>query len=401
MRYGVYAVSVFLLLPLAVAGTGCAPSEQPNVDRAQQQWDDTARRCRGELLLVKTPPDDHAPQSAAADRTGDAVPSSTIADARRYTVAVRASVRPELPQLASLPSSPRLVVQASGLQPGLRQGTGVIIDDRDGRGWILTNEHVVGGCARVEIRLADGGWVIAAVAGVDPGSDLAILRIDRKPPAAARFGDAAAVRIGEPVAAIGYPAGRSADDGTLALTGSINALGRSLQGALDPTQEHFYGNLLESTIPIPPGCSGGPLLDAAGCVIGINTAVALDARTGRSFGYAIPISARVRAIVDRLCRAEPVEHGYIGLLVRAERAGRPLVVEQVVANGPASRAGIRRGDVITHVGGSAVGAAGEFAERIRAACPGEPIEITVLRDNSAHAATLTPTTRPPRAQRRG
>lgn len=273
-------------------------------------------------------------------------------------------------------------------------GTGIVID---AGGLILTNHHVVGDDNELLVRLPEGAWVSASVVGTDPQSDLAVIRTARPAKSIAELGDAADLRPGQPLAALGYPEGNV--HRAVTLTGRLSRRSRSLQGALDPAQRRFYGNLIESTIPIPPGCSGGPLLDGEGRVVGINTAVAVDPQTGRKLGYAIPMSARIRSIIARLGRGETIGHGYVGLLVRAEsvaRAGeaRGARVERTITGSPAHQAGIQAGDIIIRVDGRPIRNGGELAEAIRGAADGRPIELHLLRNGRPAALTVTPSARP-------
>ena len=368
LRSGYWAL---LLLLFSAAGCGLPPRQQP--DSAQQRWEETARRCRGELLLVKARGDG----SSAAS-----VPPGVIEKARAFTVAVRARTSS---LHADATSTALTANHASGpLGMGVTSGTGVILDER---GSILTNEHVIDGAGRIDVCIAGQGWRTAGVVGTDPQTGLAVIRIGAKPSMYACLGDADALRIGHAVVALGYPAGTPSEN-PAAFTGHISSPQRSLQGALDPTQNRFYAGLVESTASIPPGCSGGPLLDGDGRVIGINTAAATDARTGRQLGYAIPLSGHTRSIIDQLVHGRSVEHGYLGLLVRASGDGGSAddagpspgaIVERVIPGSPADLAGIRPNDVVTRVGENVIKSAGQLAEAVRATPVGAGLEIQVQR----------------------
>lgn len=362
MRLGGLA-TLFLFLSLA----GCGPSFGSRIDPAQQKWDETAGRCRGELLLVRAP---HAPNATGVT----AVPGDVIEKARRFTVAVRAQAGGAPADETSATLTANHGAEASG--GGISDGTGIVLDER---GDILTNEHVIAGARRIDVYITGQGWCPAAIVGVDVQSDLAVIRVDARPQACSRLGGAGAVAAGRPVAALGYPSGSPRDVPT-AFTGHVMSHRRSLQGDLDPAQNHFYAGLVESTASIPPGCSGGPLLDADGRVIAINTAAATDPATGRRFGYAIPMSDYTRNVVERLSRGQRVEHGYLGLLVRAQADTTVgVIVDRVIANGPADRAGIRPGDAVTQAGGTPVSSANLFAELVRGAPVGTTLDVQLRR----------------------
>ncbi len=281
-----------------------------------------------------------------------------------------------------------------------------MIIDPEGR--ILTNEHVIRGTDNIEVDLPGIGWVPARVVGVDPQSDLAVIGVDRPVSVSCRFGDRPKIAVGLPVAAIGARLSASNEGETAGLVGRLSRLDCCLQGVLDPAQERFYGNMLESTVSLPPGYSGGPLIDACGRVIGVSTAAATDRHTEDRLGYAIPMSSYNRSIIARLARGESVEHGYLGVFVRtpvdgSSRAATPtnagIVVERVVAGSPAARAGLRPGDIIAGVGGTPVRSASHLAERVRRAPVGSPSSIHVDRGGRHLTLEAIPAARATRQSR--
>ncbi len=380
LRRGVCAT--ILWLPGLFAG--CAASAHPGMDSAQQRWEETARRCRGELLLVRNDgsllpapalpsADDDGPDDAAHLRLRAAADA-----ARRFTVAVRARAP-----------------QPAGPADAFAQGTGTVIDSQ---GHILTSAHVVGAADLAEVYIAGEGWAPARVVGRDAWSDLAVLAADRLPPDHARLTDAGAVRRGEMVAAVGYPAGSRLAEPARVFLGRLRTHRRCLQGALDPEQKHFYAALLEATVPPAPGCSGGPLIDSDGRVIGICTAAATDDAANERLGYAIPISDRTRVLIDRLVLGCAVEHGYLGMLVRAagatgqgETVAGPagVVVERVLANEAADRAGLRPGDIITHLGNDAIQDGAQLVQLVRMNPVGARIDMRIIRGNQPVSVAVT------------
>ena len=401
-RWGMLAAALLLGW-----SAGCGPATMRHVDPARQRGDETEGRSRGELILVRSEPGGQPLDLSAPSEACLAHPEvlpETIELARRYTVAIRApqsAVRSSRTVSASLSAW-----TTDAASQSWSRGTGMIID-REGH--ILTNEHVIRGTDNIEVDLPGVGWVPARVVGVDPQSDLAVIGVDRPVSVTCRFGDRADIAVGLPVAAIGARLSASSEGETAGLVGRLSRLDCCLQGVLDPAQERFYGNMLESTVALPPGYSGGPLVDACGRVIGVNTAAATDRRSEDRLGYSIPLSSYNRSIITRLARGERVEHGYLGVYVRTPVDGSFLgaatsdaspVVERVVAGSPAARAGLRPGDVIAGVGGAPLRSASHLAERIRRAPVGSLISIHVDRGGRRLTLEATPTARATRPSRR-
>lgn len=379
---------------------GCAQPANRCNDPVQQRWQETGKRFRGELLLVNG-----GTARGGLDLSGEfdlrdvptAVPEGTIERACQFTVAIRARRR----ATASL-ASPFLSASnhmTSAPNQAFVRGSGMIIDRR---GLVLTNEHVIGRARLVEAYISGLGWLPARVVGADPQSDLAVIAVDRFVPAVCQFGDGLDTVMGQPVAAVGSAPPNADDAERAVLIGRLTGRQRRLQGALDPAQGRFYASLVESTIPLPKGYSGGPLIDSDGRVIGINTAAATDPDTGARFGYAIPMSAHIRSIVARLVLGERIEHGFLGLLVRVSRVGSGdtamapetgVHVERVLDGSPAARAGIRVGDVITRIDNIPVTGAPQLAERVRSGSPGSPISIQIDRAGQQLTLAATPTAR--------
>lgn len=260
-------------------------------------------------------------------------------------------------------------------------GSGFIIG---ADGYVLTNNHVVTGADEIFVELFGSGETFpAAVVGQDPGTDLALLKIDpagRELPVV-RFADSDALRVGDWAVAIGNPLGELASSLTV---GVISAKGRSdlvIQGA-----NLLYQDFLQTDAAINFGNSGGPLLDIHGRVIGVNTAINA---AGQNIGFTIPSNLAVR--VARQLRDEGrVVRGYLGVLMQnltPELAeGRDLdidsgvLVEEVRADTPAEAAGILRGDVIVSVGGEAIHDSDDLRFTIADSPVGEAVEVVVHRE---------------------
>jgi serine protease Do len=243
-------------------------------------------------------------------------------------------------------------------------------------GEILTNQHVVEGAERLNVKLADGRSLRARVIGADPDTDVALIKIDGVAglPVAA-LGDSAALRPGEWVCAIGNPL---AYEHTVTV-GVVSYLGRKL---FDESLDDY----IQTDAAIDFGNSGGPLINTAGEVIGINSAISSE---GNNIGFAVPIN-QARGVLDQLRRRGRVVRGYIGVtlheidedLQRSLRLGtvRGALVEDVTAGSPAERAGLKRYDVIAAVGGRAVAGTSELVRDIASREPGTTVTLQVARE---------------------
>ena len=261
-------------------------------------------------------------------------------------------------------------------------------------GIIVTNNHVVEGASRITVNLSDGSQVPAKLIGVDPDSDVAVLRVDASHLTAATIGTSSDLMIGETVVAVGNPFGLS---GTVT-TGVVSALGRSV-----PSKEagRTFTDFIQTDASINPGNSGGPLLNIEGKVVGINTAIYANAQ---GIGFAIPVD-RARKVIQDLLRYGQVHSAWIGAVTatitpeEARRTGirapRGAVVARVFSGSPAQAAGLRTGDVITAVSGRPVDSREAFSTFTATIPGGQPIDLTVVRGGSSHTVTVRPAD-PPR-----
>jgi len=261
-------------------------------------------------------------------------------------------------------------------------------------GIIVTNNHVVEGASRITVNFSDGSQVPAKLIGVDPDSDVAVLRVDASHLSAAPIGTSSDLMIGETVVAVGNPFGLS---GTVT-TGVVSALGRSV-----PSKEagRTFTDFIQTDASINPGNSGGPLLNIEGKVVGINTAIYANAQ---GIGFAIPVD-RARKVIQDLLRYGQVHSAWIGAVTatitpeEAKRTGvratRGAVVARVFSGSPAQSAGLRTGDVITAVSGRPVDSREAFATYTATAPTGQPIDLTVVRGSTSQKVTVRPVD-PPR-----
>ncbi|OCF89359.1 S1C family serine protease [Nocardia brasiliensis] len=262
-----------------------------------------------------------------------------------------------------------------------RRGSGsavVFTDD----GFMLTNAHVIGSAAGGEVVFADGVEAKFEVVGIDPLSDLAVLRSRSGAPGAVELGDADELVVGQLVVAVGSPLGLAGS----VTAGVVSALGRAV-----PVASRRAGRVIEDVIQtdaaLNPGNSGGALSDSAGRVVGINTAVA-----GIGLGLAIPINATTRRIIGTLHTEGRVRRAYLGLVGMpaplpapvAERTGQAAGVRimEVVRGGPADAAGLRRGDLVLSVARAEVRDAQGIQRQLFADAIGAKLPVTVLRNGA-------------------
>src|SRR6266480_2337861 len=247
-------------------------------------------------------------------------------------------------------------------------------------GFLLTNAHVVGSAQSGTASFGDGTSVPFTTVGADPLSDIAVLRTAGPTPPPANLGEADDLVVGQLVVAVGSPLG---------LAGSVTAGVVSARGRSMPTRSGSAGRLIEDVIQtdaaLNPGNSGGALADASAKVVGINTAVA-----GVGLGLAVPVNATTRKIISALMQDGRVRRAYLGLAMTPgpvpanwrERLGRKtgLLVAQVVAGGPADRAGLRQGDLLLTVGGKPVAVSQDLQRQMFSDAIGKPLAITVMRN---------------------
>ena len=266
----------------------------------------------------------------------------------------------------------------NGDRGGSGAGTGVILS---AKGEILTNAHVVNGARTVRVTVAGESQArTAEVVGSDPGADLALLTIPgAQGLPSVELGTSADVAVGDDVVAIGNAL--ALRGGPTVTKGIISALDRSL----DTDSGTTISGLIQTDASISSGNSGGPLVNAAGQVIGINTAVAASGRgsAAENIGFAIAID-QAMPILDRLRgNTAAVSKGYLGVsLADPSDGSRGATVVSVADGSAAAGAGIQAGDLITHVDGKAVDGAAALAAAVRGHQPGDPLELRVIRNGS-------------------
>ncbi|CAH0304833.1 Do family serine endopeptidase [Roseomonas sp. CECT 9278] len=259
------------------------------------------------------------------------------------------------------------------------QGSGFVIH---ADGFIVTNAHVVGDNTEVKVELADGRELPARVVGRDTATDIALLKVEAGAPLAAlAFGDSDRTRVGEWVMAMGNPFGL----GGTVTAGIVSARGRQIGAGP-------YDDFIQTDASINPGNSGGPLFNAAGEVVGVNTAIFSPSGGNIGIGFAVP-SKMVQSVVAQLRDHGAVSRGWLGVsmqpldrdLAAALRVGdaKGVVVNSVEPNSPAATAGLRAGDVITGIDGRRVESPRDLATGVADVAPGRTATLAVLRDGAA------------------
>ncbi len=285
-------------------------------------------------------------------------------------------------------------------------GSGVIVRDD---GMVLTSQHVVAGARDIFITLHDGRRIRAVPVAADPRSDLAVLRIEATGLAPAKLSDAGAVRRGHIVLALGNPLGLAHDGQAAVSEGIVSAIGRPLPETFGLEEDRYYGDMIQTTARIAPGNSGGPLIDIHGRVIGIVTAVGTPPGAAQTVGFAVPINAHTRTIIDKLLEGRSIEYGYLGILAgnpthaqwqAAGISGRAgAVLDSVLPGGTADHVGLKPGDIIVAVDKTVVLSADHLIRLIGAAGPGSRIKIGFLRKaERRHVAVELARRRPLRGQ---
>jgi len=256
-------------------------------------------------------------------------------------------------------------------------GSGVIVDARNG--YVLTNHHVIRGAQEIIVTLKDRRQLKAQLVGADPGTDIAVLKIESQGLTALRLGDSDALNVGDFVLAIGNPFGL----GQTVTSGIVSALGRTglnMEG---------YEDFIQTDAPINPGNSGGALVSLRGELIGINTAIIGPAGGNVGIGFAVPTNI-ARAVMGQIVRFGEVRRGRMGVQAQEltpdlARSLNLSVAEGALVNGvepgsPAEKSGLRRGDVVVAANGRPVRGSADLRVKIGLVPIGEEVELRILRE---------------------
>lgn len=330
------------------------------------------------MSLTLTPPiEDVAPAPVTEREALDAYSSLVTSLADRL-----------IPSVASLRVERRL---PTGQRVG-GAGSGVVITPD---GYLLTSAHVVAGAPVGAASFADGREFPFEVVGADPLSDLAVVRVRADEVRAATLGDAATLRVGQLVVAVGNPMGFAGS----VTAGVVSALDRSLP----LPSGRLVENVIQTDAALNPGNSGGALVESHGRVIGVNTAVA-----GVGLGLAVPINSTTLRIVSALMQEGRVRRAYLGIAGGARPlpprlarlAGRQAGIQvlEVAADSPAAQAGLRPGDIILTVDGTPVAGAGDLQRLMTGERIGRALPIQVSRGSDVVTFSVTPVELRPRPE---
>jgi len=264
-------------------------------------------------------------------------------------------------------------------------GSGVMVSPD---GYIITNNHVVSDAEHIKVTLYDGRTFKGKVVGADPKTDLAVVKISAGQLPVLTWGDSDNLKVGEFVLAIGNPFGLS----HTVTMGIISAVGRANVGIAE------YEDFIQTDAAINPGNSGGPLVDTAGRLIGINTAIFSKSGGYQGIGFAVPANM-ARLIMEQLLKEGRIIRGWLGVTLQsltpelAERFGwgttSGALIGEVVAGSPADRAGLKRGDIIQQFGGKDISGPSALKNLVARSRPGGQIQLTVFRNRKQIKVTAS------------
>jgi putative serine protease PepD len=271
-----------------------------------------------------------------------------------------------------------------GDQQAQAEGSGFVIDTD---GHIVTNAHVVDGASSIKVRFQNGKTATATLVGTDASSDIAVIKVnvDSSLLHPLTWGGSSGVQVGQEVAAIGSPFGLPE---TLT-SGIISAVNRTITAP----NNYSISGAIQTDAPINHGNSGGPLLNTAGQVIGVNAQIESDSGGNDGVGFAIP-SDMVKSVADTIISGGKVQHAYLGVTIGDSSAGEGAQVASVKADSPAEKAGLQAGDVITAMDGDTIGSPDDLTAKISAHAPGEKVTFTVTRNGKTLKLDVTLGTRP-------
>lgn len=350
-------------------------------------------RPRAAFLNVgSSPPADDSPRDGSGGLDpgpGPAAGDAVLLDA--YSRAVTHAVETAGPSVVNIEVHGLHAAPGPGRGPNGGTGSGFLFTPD---GLILTNSHVVHGARRIEVTVQDGRHLEASPVGDDPDTDLAVIRISGEDLRPAAFGDSLSLRPGQLVVAIGNPYGFQAS----VTAGVVSALGRSLRSR----SGRLMDNIIQTDAALNPGNSGGPLVNARGEVVGVNTAVILPAQ---GLCFAIPVNT-ARWVASGLLQHGRIRRGWLGLGGQTAQLQRRLVLHHQLAapsgmlvlhvesGSPAQRAGLHEGDVIVGFDGQPVAGVDDLHRMLTDARIGETSAITIVRRAETKTLEIVPVESP-------
>ncbi len=288
---------------------------------------------------------------------------------------------------------PAVVSVLAGTIPGANEteqfgtGSGVIIAPD---GYILTNNHVVHQAKQLMVTLTNGTTLPATQVGVDPATDLAVIRAEGSGLPYATLGDSASLHVGQLIIAIGNPFGFQ----STVSTGVVSALGRALRSR----EGRLIESVIQHTAPLNPGNSGGPLVDSRGRIVGINTAIIIMAQ---GIGFSIPADT-AKWVVSQLLTYGRVRRGFLGITAQQRPLSRRMViyhnltsdlaveVVSIVSDGPAVKSGILKGDLIVAINGQVVSSVDHIHRFLSEWPVGKAVTLTVIRGKERFEKEIIP-----------
>lgn len=321
-----------------------------------------------------------APQSYAdaVDRA-----SASVVSIQAFHLVPKDSSSPILPDSSQTPSQPDFKIRPN-------KGSGVIINSA---GYIVTNHHVVARAQRIEVTLNNGERVNASILGLDPDTDLAVLTAELPHAPALQIANSDNIRVGDIVLAIGNPFGI----GQTVTQGIISATGRDRVGL------NTYENFIQTDAAINPGNSGGALINTQGQVLGINSAIYSQSGNYLGISFAIPINL-VLDVVKQIIENGAVIRGWLGvegvdlneqMLQRIALSNiQGVLITDVFDQGPAEMAGIRVGDILTHINREPIRDVRDVLDLVASGRPGDTIQISGIRDRQSFVTQATLGQRP-------
>jgi len=271
-----------------------------------------------------------------------------------------------------------------GNQQATAEGSGFVIDTS---GDIVTNQHVVSGEKSITVRFPSGKAVKGTLVGSDESTDIAVVKVDVDSSLLhpLTLGSSSSLQVGQEVAAIGSPFGLP---GTMT-SGIISALDRTITA---PNQFSISG-AIQTDAPINHGNSGGPLLNSSGEVIGVNAQIESDSGGNDGVGFAIPIDA-VKSVANTLIAGGTVQHAYLGVQIGDAPNGGGAQIGSVKSDSPASKAGLKAGDVVTAIDGRTVESADDLTAKMNTYKPGDKVTVTFTRNGTSQKVVVTLAARP-------
>jgi serine peptidase DegS len=369
------------------------------------RWTIVGLACAGVVLLFR--PGLIGTGTTAASTT-NAMPATDRSEPRRSFADAVHRAGPAVVNIYTARVVDAAATRPSGANPLLRQhlpavrqrvegslGSGVIVDTA---GHVITNHHVVQGADQIRVQLADGRIATPEIVGMDPDTDLAILRVPLKDAPVMPMGRSDELRAGDVVLAIGNPFGLS----QTVTQGIVSATGRGRLGVTD------FEDFIQTDAAINFGNSGGALINTDGELIGINTAVLAQNLGTDGISFAIPVNM-VRGVMDQILAHGRVRRGWLGVsseeVPRATAAAlgidppAALRISNVVPDGPAAAVGLQRDDLVTHLNGQPIINATEALNRVAAMAPGSLLNIQARRGLRRLNFRATLEERPPRGDR--